>query len=714
MTPTAFGKYLLLERLAQGGMAEVFRAVYRGTAGFEKTVALKRILPVFHDRDEFVTMFCDEARLAATLTHVNIAQVFEFGNVDGAFYLTMELVEGADVGRIIEAARRCDRPLPSGLAAFVLAEAARGLHYAHEKRDGTGAPLGLVHRDVSPQNILVSYAGEVKIADFGIAKAAGKLHKTASGAMMGKLRYMSPEQITGSPLDARSDIFAAGAVLYELATLQPLWDGDNPGRVADQVKEAQFRPPSAVAVAVPPALDAICQKALARERGARYPHAAELARELSSVAHAAGSGFGREDLGAFLTDLIPKAERARVTTVDAVAQTLASTAPELASAPTLASPTPTVPEKRRSPSDAPAATRAAHGRSPTWAAIGIGAAGAMGLGWKILIHAPPATTGAKDKSPSVADLAAPRDAAPGPYLPAVSLAERQRLIAALEALPQAEAAWRGVEAADYLAILSAVDAALCAPSSGESGFPPEVAPALAQRRLTDEAKAVLGFWRVTGELPPRVATSLHAFLRTRPAYAQGSELSGGWALAGLAARIEPDEPRHRLDLLRQMSMLRRWRPETIDAGSGASSHDASLCERRASVASLATMFPSPRAAALKRYVEAAPVGTPAVAFGIKYVVVGAERDPGAARLDLTLRIENPTAADAPLSFDRARLYGAEESGTPTVTPSIARIAAGQLAEVRLRFAGITDMLAEAAVLGLGPSLELAAYSEVLR
>ena len=244
MQPIPFGKYLLVERLAQGGMAEVFRAVYQGAAGFEKQVAVKRILPVFDGAKDFVAMFVDEARIASSLTHVNIVQVSDFGELDGSYYLAMELVDGVDLGRLREAAARRGLRIPVPIVAYLIAEAARGLAYAHEKRGPDGAPLGIVHRDVSPQNVLVSYAGEVKIADFGIAKATGKLHKTESGAVMGKIRYMSPEQINGEPLDGRSDLFALGVIFWELLVGAPLWTGDNPGAVAEQVKNAKVDPPS--------------------------------------------------------------------------------------------------------------------------------------------------------------------------------------------------------------------------------------------------------------------------------------------------------------------------------------------------------------------------------------------------------------------------------------------------------------------------------------
>jgi serine/threonine protein kinase len=307
MEPVPFGKYLLVERLAQGGMAEVVRAVYQGAAGVEKTVALKRILPGLDGAGELVTMFIDEARIAASLTHVNVAQVFDFGEVGGTYYLAMELVDGVDLGRLLDAQRRrAGTGLPPPLCAFIIAEAARGLAYAHERRAPSGSSYGIVHRDVSPQNVLVSYAGEVKIADFGIAKAAGKLHKTASGALMGKLRYMSPEQVNGEPLDGRSDIFALGTILWELLVGAALWNGDNPGAVSDQVRHAKVDPPSRRGAEVPPELDRIALKALERGRDARYGRAADLARELSAWLSQNAPSLTREDVGAFVQEVVPR------------------------------------------------------------------------------------------------------------------------------------------------------------------------------------------------------------------------------------------------------------------------------------------------------------------------------------------------------------------------------------------------------------------------
>src|SRR5262249_36316454 len=305
LLPAPFGRYVLVEKIASGGMAEVYRAVLRGAAGFEKPVAVKRILPVFNEEPDFIALFQDEARIASTLTHANIAQVFEFGEVDSAWYIALELVFGLDLGRIMQRLRAAGQPMPLATAAFIIAEAARGLAYAHEKRDAAGHLIGIVHRDVSPPNLLISTAGDVKIADFGIAKAANKDNKTASRVAMGKLRYMSPEQAAGEPLDARSDIFSLGVILHELLGGGPIYPGDQSFRLAELIRSEPAPPPSTRNPAVPPALDAIVLRALAKRREDRIQRAGDLARELTMFVSTQAPGFTREDLGALVVSLIP-------------------------------------------------------------------------------------------------------------------------------------------------------------------------------------------------------------------------------------------------------------------------------------------------------------------------------------------------------------------------------------------------------------------------
>jgi serine/threonine protein kinase len=303
--PIVFGKYLLIERIAAGGMAEVFRAVMRGAAGFEKVVAVKRILPLFGEEPEFVALFQDEARIVSTLTHVNIVQVFDFGEVDGAFYLTLELVDGLDLAKLSAKLKAAQQPMPMATAAFVVAEAARGLAYAHEKRGPDGRLYGIVHRDVSPPNILLSFAGEVKVADFGIAKAAGKSHKTATGVVMGKLRYMSPEQVAAEELDPRSDIFSLGVILYELLVNGPIFQGDQSIRLAELIHTATIPPPSTRNPDVPTELDQIVMRALHKDRDRRYHRAADMSRDLAKYVSSKAPDFTRDDLAALLAQFLP-------------------------------------------------------------------------------------------------------------------------------------------------------------------------------------------------------------------------------------------------------------------------------------------------------------------------------------------------------------------------------------------------------------------------
>jgi Protein kinase domain len=726
--PQAFGKYMLVERIAQGGMAEVYRAVVQGAAGVEKTVALKRILPVLDAAPEFVTMFIDEARIAASLTHVNVAQVFEFGEVGGSYYLAMELIEGVDLGRLHEAARRRGMPLPRAVAAFVIAEAARGLAYAHDKRGPGGALLGIVHRDVSPQNILVSYAGEVKIADFGIAKAVGKLHKTDSGAVMGKLRYMSPEQVTGEPLDGRSDVFSLGIVLWELLTGKQLFDGDNPGRVADQVKRAEVEPPSARAPDVPPELDRICLKALQRARGGRHERAQDLARELSTFVSERAPGLTREDVGALVAELVPRGDET-AGLGDAAATTVEQTLPkdgaaadvaDMAVAPTppAGSPAAATPTNgvhaaatrlaRRPDAGATPVTPAPKTRRSMMALVG-GAAviAAVGLVYRAVTHHPNA-----DPPPlvptAIADAGAATTTTQSPPVHVVDPALAAKLWADLDALPRKESAWRGVPAEDYRVLLSAVESTACA---AEVAFPDDVTKRLEELQLRREATALARYWKQTGELPPRVADALRAFLRGgRPSFTAGER---GWAAAALAIAVDPNEPRYVVERMRENTALARWRDRALDAP--APTGEAPLCDRAALVASYAARAPGPRAAALTRYLAATPLEAPRDANGLRFVASAPERDEAAGTIALSLHVTNLGAAEATLALDAARLAGLDAA--PTVqaagAPSPAPLAAGGERTVTLRFAGVSDAVAEAAVLVLAPGVELRAYAEAL-
>jgi serine/threonine-protein kinase len=265
-----FGKYELLRKIASGGMGQVFLAREHGT-GFERLVVLKLILPHLAEDDEFLTMFLEEAGLVAQLTHPHLITILDLTEIEGRHCLAMEYVQGDDVRRLDKFSRGQGKPMPVGLILRIIADAAAGLHYAHQARDAQGKPLRLVHRDVSPQNILVGFDGGVKVIDFGVAKAATSSHNTATGVLKGKYPYMSPEQANGLAVDARSDLFALGVVMWELLTARRLFKGDSDMMTLRLVKDCQVPRPSQLNPKLPPGLDEVVLKALAPTPDARYP-----------------------------------------------------------------------------------------------------------------------------------------------------------------------------------------------------------------------------------------------------------------------------------------------------------------------------------------------------------------------------------------------------------------------------------------------------------
>jgi tetratricopeptide (TPR) repeat protein len=230
-----FGEYVLLDKIAQGGMAELFLAKRRGVEGFEKVVAIKRILPELSWNRDFVAMFINEAKIAARLSHPNIVQIFDFGKIDNYYFIAMEYVHGENLRELLNRAAKRGVALSPELAASIAARACAGLDHAHRKTDETGKPLGIIHRDVSPQNVLVSYEGDVKVVDFGIAKAVAESPEATRGVLKGKLSYLSPEQVNGSSVDARGDVFAMGLVFYELLVGKKLFDKQDPAEILDGI-----------------------------------------------------------------------------------------------------------------------------------------------------------------------------------------------------------------------------------------------------------------------------------------------------------------------------------------------------------------------------------------------------------------------------------------------------------------------------------------------
>jgi len=269
MTHRKLGRYILVERLRTGGMAEVWRGLAEGPGGFLRKAAIKVILPAYTEDEDFLQMFKDEAAIAARLTHANIAQIHDFDVAEGVPYLAMEYVEGKDLRAVLEAAARRERPLPWEVAAGIALEVAKGLYYVHTLREAS-RPLSIVHRDISPQNIMVSYTGEVKIVDFGIARAAKRSSVTRTGEVKGKCAYMSPEQALGRMVDARSDQFSLGVVLWELLTGRRLFGGVTPAETVARLVRTMVPPPHEVREELPRELSPLVTRALNRDPGDRY------------------------------------------------------------------------------------------------------------------------------------------------------------------------------------------------------------------------------------------------------------------------------------------------------------------------------------------------------------------------------------------------------------------------------------------------------------
>jgi serine/threonine protein kinase len=303
------GKYKVVRRLAMGGMAEIFLAQARGIEGFEKYVVLKRILPQFAASQTFIRLFLNEARVAATLDHPNIASVYDIGESDGMYFFAMEYLHGEDLGHLLrELVRRSER-IPIEHALTIMVGVAAGLHAAHEKRGPDGRPLGIVHRDVSPSNVVVTYDGGVKLVDFGVAKMTANAELTKSGSVKGKLAYMSPEQCNGVVIDRRSDVFALGILLFELTTQTRLFKGESEAATLKMVLDARVPPPSARVPDYPTELEPIIFKALARERDERFATAREVQIALEEVARGRGLLTSIANLGEWMTSFLgPKPE----------------------------------------------------------------------------------------------------------------------------------------------------------------------------------------------------------------------------------------------------------------------------------------------------------------------------------------------------------------------------------------------------------------------
>ena len=315
-----------------GGMAEIFKAKTFGHGGFENVVVIKRILAHLSENPSFVKMFMDEAKITALLQHGNIVRIYDFGKIDRNYFIAMECVEGKDVKQVLRKLAERRKLIPREFAVYIAMEAAKGLDYAHKRTTLQGSPLDIVHRDVSPSNILVSYNGEVKVADFGIVKAANCAETTNEGMLKGKFEYMSPEQAGGKDIDRRSDIFSVGIILWEMLTGRRLFKTDSELKTLEKIKSGDFEAPSKMNHTVPPRLDEIVMRALAVDPDDRYADARDLHADLLDFLYPAPPDVTQQSLALYMKDLFTEevsGERDRMEEGTRLAQAMHETAASL-------------------------------------------------------------------------------------------------------------------------------------------------------------------------------------------------------------------------------------------------------------------------------------------------------------------------------------------------------------------------------------------------
>jgi serine/threonine-protein kinase len=433
---------ILVAQLGSGGMAEVFLAMRRGLGGFVKLVVVKRLRTSALEGDA-VAMFHDEARISARLNHPNVVQTHEVG-FDGEHYrLEMEYLDGQPLHRITHRAKRAGRPISIGMAAAVVQDVLAGLHYAHGLCDYDGTPLGIVHRDVSPQNVFVTYDGRVKLVDFGIAKASGQMAVTQLGMVKGKIRYMAPEQATGQPVDARTDVFATGIVLWQLLVGRGYWGDADELAIFQRLTAGQLPPgPRAENPEIPEDLDAVCAKALAFDPADRFATAEELRQALDACGVAEREAHGR--LGALAAELFADArEKIRLDIERAAARPAGAAPPAAAVDPSADEVT------RLAPSERPVSGGVRLPERRSWWSLA-GAAGAAAAGAAIAIAAirsiaPPSPAARHDGEVRTIVVERPVDVVSAPVAPApVAPAPEARTEAAARNLPPPSARGPGV------------------------------------------------------------------------------------------------------------------------------------------------------------------------------------------------------------------------------------------------------------------------------
>lgn len=309
-SPEVFGKYYLVDKIATGGMAEIFKAKSYSHAGFEKLLVIKRILQHHSENEDFVKMFIDEAKISVQLQHPNIVHIYDFGKLHSNCYIAMECVDGKDVKQILRKLAERRKYLPEEYAVFIAHDALAGLDYAHKKTNLQGAPQNIVHRDMSPSNLLVSYEGDVKVADFGIAKAEHRAYDTKDGVLKGKFEYMSPEQARGKANHGSTDVFSTGIILWEMLTGRRMFKTDNDLATLEKIKSGGYPPPSVLNPHISTRLDEIVMKALAVDRADRYPSALAFENALAAYLAPNTPSAVKRSLSDFLQELFAE-ERAQ-------------------------------------------------------------------------------------------------------------------------------------------------------------------------------------------------------------------------------------------------------------------------------------------------------------------------------------------------------------------------------------------------------------------
>jgi Flp pilus assembly protein TadD/tRNA A-37 threonylcarbamoyl transferase component Bud32 len=492
--PVRLGKYLLLEKLATGGMAQLYRAKIVGVQGFEKIIAIKQILPHLSAEKELVDAFIDEAKLAALLNHQNVVQIYDFGKIEDSYFISMEYLFGKDLRATLAKCREREMPLGIQNALYIATRICAGLDYAHTLKDFQGKALNIIHRDISPQNVFLTYEGEVKILDFGIAKAASQSTVTQMGMIKGKVAYMSPEQAGGNPIDHRSDIFSAGILLYEMLSGKRMFLGDTM-QILAKVRKGEFDPPEAAIPGMPVTLYRVLHQALAKEPSGRYQTCGEMLADLEECVVGLSLRPSSRFLGGYMKRLFAEEIAAEGESMREAVTASAAPVPQ----PVVAV-TPAATGEPEQAVSAPAPPVARKIKVPVMAGLaGALVVAVLVLGYFILAKAPPAPAPQREAGEKAAPAALP---APSAGAPTTKGPPAEPARKAGESPAPADAATALIEQARQV-----------------SGRNPAEAVALLSQALGEEPKSVQAHFELG-----RVYTRMKEYPKAIEAYGRAAEL----------------------------------------------------------------------------------------------------------------------------------------------------------------------------------------------